>query len=297
MPLVREAARGGLRAVSGGNASPSPLLYLERDMKEVEGTDLAGGRAVVVSLCSPIRDTPNEDGAALVPIDERSAVLAVADGLGGGAGGKQAARVALTSVAAALGRVATEKLRLRTAVLDGLEDGNLGVRALGIGAGTTFAAVCVIDDEVRPFQVGDSLILVAGGGGRVKWRTVSHSPVGYAVEAGVLDETEALMHEDRHLVSNFLGAPEMRIEIGPRLKLAKRDTVLLASDGLADNLSLEEIAEALKTRSLEEAVGALAREARRRMVEPGPERPSKPDDLTVVAFRRTAEGVAEAAKG
>ncbi len=275
---------------------PSPLLYLERDMEEVEGTDLASGRAVVFSLRSPTRETPNEDGAALVPIDERSAVLAVADGLGGGAGGKQAARVALSSVAAAVGRAAAEKARLRSAVLDGLEEGNREVRALGIGAGTTFAAVCVSDGEIRPFQVGDSLILVAGGGGRVKWRTVSHSPVGYAVEAGVLDETEALMHEDRHLVSNFLGASEMRIEIGPRLALAKRDTVLLASDGLADNLSLEEIADALKTRSLEEAVGALAKEARQRMVEPSAERPSKPDDLTVVAFRWAADGVAAAAK-
>ncbi len=254
-------------------------------MDEVEATELAGGLAAVFTVRSPLRETANEDGAALIPIDGRSAVLAVADGLGGGAGGKQASRVALASVADSLGRVVSAGGRLRTAVLDGLEEGNRAVRGLGIGAGTTFAAVGVSAGEIRPFQVGDSLILVAGGGGRVKWRTVSHSPVGYAVEAGILDETEALLHEDRHLVSNFLGAPEMRIEIGPRMKLAKRDTVLLASDGLADNLSLDEIAEALKSRSLEAAVGELVREARKRMVEPAAERPSKPDDLTVVAYR------------
>ena len=59
-------------------------------------------------------------------------------------------------------------------------------------------------------------------------RTVAHSPVGYAEEAGLLDREEAIHHAHRHLVSNMLGMPEMHIEVGPPLTLDARDTIVLA---------------------------------------------------------------------
>ena len=46
------------------------------------------------------------------------------------------------------------------------------------------------------------------------------------VEAGWLDEEEALHHEDRHIVSNMIGAPNMRIEIGSVVRLAAHWGVL-----------------------------------------------------------------------
>ena len=77
-------------------------------------------------------------------------------------------------------------------------------------------------------------VLVTGGLGKIKLLTVSHSPVGMALESGLLDEAEAMHHEERHIVSNVVGSAGMRIEIGAKRKLAPRDTVLLASDGLAE---------------------------------------------------------------
>ncbi len=53
-------------------------------------------------------------------------------------------------------------------------------------------------------------------------------------------------HEERHLVSNVVGTDDMRIELGPPLKLARYDTVLLASDGLLDNLYTDEIVELIR---------------------------------------------------
>ncbi|MGI9590762.1 MAG: PP2C family protein-serine/threonine phosphatase, partial [Myxococcota bacterium] len=79
-------------------------------------------------------------------------------------------------------------------------------------------------------------ILLIGQRGRVKLQTVDHSPVGFAVEAGLLDADAALHHEDRHIISNFVGGADLRIEMGSGLHLAERDTLCLASDGLADNL-------------------------------------------------------------
>ena len=57
-------------------------LVLDRDMSEPELHRLADGCAAVFSDRSPGKETPNEDAAALLPIDAGSAVLAVADGLG-----------------------------------------------------------------------------------------------------------------------------------------------------------------------------------------------------------------------
>jgi serine/threonine protein phosphatase PrpC len=105
------------------------------------------------------------------------------------------------------------------------------------------------------------------------------------VESGLLDETEAMHHDERHLVSNTMGSPNMRIEIGPKLQLAPCDTLLLASDGLFDNLHVSEIVERIRTRSLEQVGRRLAEDCHRRMLGEGPDRPCHPDDLTFLAYR------------
>ena len=43
------------------------------------------------------------------------------------------------------------------------------------------------------------MILTTGQRGRLRMQTVSHSPVGFAIEYGLLDESEAMHHEERHL--------------------------------------------------------------------------------------------------
>ncbi len=50
------------------------------------------------------------------------------------------------------------------------------------------------------------MILFTGHKGKIKLQTISRSPVGYAVHTGLLDETEAMHHEDRHLASNIIGS-------------------------------------------------------------------------------------------
>jgi len=138
---------------------------------------------------------------------------------------------------------------------------------------------------VRPYHVGDSMILVVGQRGKTKLQTISHSPVGYAVEAGLLDETEAMHHDQRHLVSNLIGTPDMRIEVGSTIELGRYDTLLLASDGLFDNLHTEEIVERIRKGPLKRVMRTLVEDCRRRMQQPEEGQPSKPDDLTFVVFR------------
>ena len=102
----------------------------------------------------------------------------------------------------------------------------------------------------------------------------------------MLDQRAALHHEERHLVSNFIGTPDMRIDMGTGIRLNPRDTILLASDGLTDNLHAHEIRELIRKGPLLEAVRSMVGLATRRMTVETMHQPSKPDDLSVILFRK-----------
>ncbi|MEQ8785305.1 MAG: protein phosphatase 2C domain-containing protein [Pirellulaceae bacterium] len=261
-------------------------IYLDQDMQQPELLELAGGSAAVYSARSPYKQTPNEDAAAVLPVDDARTVLVVADGLGGMTAGERASSLAVTELQRSIAAMEGGDQMLRTAILNGIESANRTIGEMGLGAATTAAVVEIDHGVVRPYHVGDSMILVVGQRGKVKLQTVSHSPVSYAFEAGLLDEQEAMHHEDRHLVSNVIGSPDMRIEIGAPLELAPRDTLVLASDGLLDNLYNDEIIQWVRKGRIERLVAQVAGECRRRMTEPQEGVPCKPDDLTLVVYRR-----------
>jgi len=262
-----------------------PKLYFDQDMDQAELCPFVGGEAAVYSARCPTKETSNEDSAGLIPLGNGSGILVVADGMGGGAAGEHASQLVIRTLQSYLKSVERNDVALRTAVLNGIEAANRAVTDLGIGAGTTLALAQIQGRSVRTYHVGDSMILLVGGRGKVKLQTVSHSPVGYAVEAGILDETEALHHKDRHLVSNVIGLTDMRVEVGSEIELDPRDTLLLASDGLFDNLHIKEIVERVRKGPLEKTLKRLVTDAKERMTDPTGDQPSKNDDLTFVAFR------------
>ena len=260
-------------------------LFLEAALDSVEVLEFAGGEACVFTTPSPDKDTPNEDAVALLPFGNEGGVLVVADGVGGYRLGSAASAATVQALQKSLETRSQQETQLRTAVLDGIEDANRAVLNLGVGAATTLALVEILADRVRPYHIGDSQVVITGQRGKVKAQTVSHSPVGFAVEAGVLNERDAMHHKDRHIVSNVIGMSDMRVEIGSMQRLALRDTVVLGSDGLFDNLHVAEIVESIRKGSLRAGVQHLVESCRQRMQAPLEGHPSKPDDLTIVAFR------------
>ena len=263
-------------------------FYVQQDMTAGELTEFSHGTAVVYSTRAPGKETANEDAAALIPYGEDAAALVVADGLGGHAAGAQASGLAIQQLEKSLRQAAQQEQPLRTAILNGIEAANKAVAALANGSATTLSVVEIQGHTIRPYHIGDSMILVTGQRGKVKHETISHSPVGYAVEAGMLDAEEAMHHEERHVVSNIIGTPEMRIEIGPPIDLATYDTLLIATDGLADNLHVEEIVERIRKGPLNRVASTLAEDCHTRMSQPQEGCPSKPDDCSFVLFRRKA---------
>jgi serine/threonine protein phosphatase PrpC len=287
LPLPEFVPASGVR---GRTKRVLGAILAEAEMSEIATFEFAGGTAAVYTTRSPGKETPNEDVAALLPISARAGILAVADGLGGHVGGEKASRLAVETIQSTLLKAVesfegAESDDLRGTILDGIEAANRQVSGLGTGAATTLALIEVHERTIRPYHVGDSVILLAGQRGKIKLQTIAHSPIGYAVEAGLLAEEEAIHHEDRHVISNVIGSDQMRIEIGPPIEMASRDTLVIASDGLVDNLLPSEIVEFVRSGPLDEAVGDLVAEARRRMTAANGDAPSKPDDLTVIAFR------------
>lgn len=260
-------------------------IYAAVDMTDIVSVDFPGGIVCAFTTRMPGKATPNEDAIALIPCGSHAGVLAVADGLGGQPAGDQASGQVLASLALAMKDHCADADAVRNSILNGVEQADSTIAAMGIGAATTVSIVDIHERDIRSYHVGDSMMLVTGQRGRIKYQTVPHSPVGYAVEAGMLDADAAMHHKERHLVSNAVGIPHMRVEIGPRLTLAARDTLLIGSDGVFDNLQIDEIVELVRKGPLATAAENLRARCQARMAHFEQGQPNKPDDMSFILYR------------
>ncbi len=275
---MSEALKGPSRA--------EEKLFLAEDLVSTPEFFCAGGQAIVYCARSPGSDSLNEDAAAAINLGPGRGIFAVADGAGGLPAGEDASAMAMKHLAAAVGSLDREAGSLREAILDGLEQASQAIQSSGVGSATTMVVVEIDGDQMRSYHVGDSAALLVGQKGKMKHFTVAHSPVGYAEAAGMINEREAMAHEERHMVSNLVGSADMKIEIGPLTNMAAKDTLLLASDGLLDNLWFDEIVECIRKGSLSTATKELSARATRRMQNESGSQPGKPDDLSFVLYRR-----------
>jgi len=258
--------------------------YFQMQMTECECDILNGSSICLFSNKSPDKEGPNEDAAAVIIRDDTTVILAVADGVGGLPAGAWAAETSLKELATV--SQDTSNPDVRASILNGIEQANSSILAQGSGSATTLAVAEIQNRTIRPYHIGDSVVMVVGQRGKLKLQTLAHAPVSYAVEAGFLDEHDALHHQERHLVSNFVGTSDMRVEVGSPLSLDPRDTLLLASDGLFDNVHIPDIVEIIRKGPLKDAGEKLIALCRERMAGVDSKMPSKPDDTTFILYRR-----------
>jgi serine/threonine protein phosphatase PrpC len=261
-------------------------LFVGEHETERADCSLPHGEVCVRTQRSPDKEGANEDSAAIIQLGNGSVVLAVADGVGGMSSAREASNTAVATLARALRKLPDDPPELRPVILDAIEAANKNVLDMQRGAATTLVVAQFDAKRLRCYHVGDSELVAVGQRGRVKQRVVPHSPTGFAVEAGLLDEDEAVQHDQRHILFNVIGSPDMRVEVGPTLQLAVHDTVLLATDGLFDNLFIDEIVDAIRMGPLPAAADRLVERVQTRMRgEAAADAPCKPDDLTIVLYR------------
>ncbi|HXN61983.1 MAG TPA: Stp1/IreP family PP2C-type Ser/Thr phosphatase [Acidimicrobiales bacterium] len=218
--------------------------------------------------------TINQD----IPL-ERPNLYAVADGMGGHAGGEVAARVAVETLEEAFERAPTSH-GLRDAFSEANtaiwqeSQANLDLR----GMGTTLTAVALVGgpdghDVLTLGNVGDSRAYLFTEGHIVQV-TDDHSLAEERMRQGEMTEAEAAIHPQRHILTRALGvSTEVEADMW-ELHLRTGDRLLLCSDGLSNEVGTDEMAEIL------EAVDD-PEEAAHRLVEVANEHGGS-DNITVV---------------
>jgi serine/threonine protein phosphatase PrpC len=270
-----------LRIYSGVTAMDRPDLFR-----------VGPGRVACITSRGPGDHEANEDALALIPIDHRRAALLVADGMGGESHGQVASRF----LAALVGAYAEARVAMGADVEEGLlralEATNREILKGGVAGGTTAAIALVQGGRLSTFHVGDSRVFVVGRRGRIRYQTEDHTFTQDAVNAGTVSPGEALRHADRHLLTNVVGDEEMRVETWEGLPLLPTDTMVLATDGLVDNLNEERIVRLCRTRSLAETAVRLHGEAVAHMQseDTGEGLEPKPDNISVVVYRPSRRG-------
>jgi len=244
-------------------------------LKEPEVMRVAS-REVAVFAAPYDVDVSNEDAVALIEVGA-NVVIVVADGAGGHPGGGDAAELAVAAVCEALDGV--DEVGVREAVLRGFEAGQAAVLDLG-GAATTLTVVEVAAQWMRTYHAGDSQALLLDRDGDAVFETRAHTPSGHAFEAGLFDLEHAL--ENRHLVTNVLGGTPLYVDMVLPRTWPAGGTLVVGSDGLFDNLDVEEIG-ARMGGSVGEVARALSVAASERMVSDHPL--AKVDDLSFVVVR------------
>ncbi len=201
---------------------------------------------------------------------EASTLFAVADGMGGHAGGEVAARVAVETL-----REHFDANPTQDGLLDAVEAANAAVwnesqeRQDLRGMGTTLTAAAVVtgeggEDVVALANVGDSRAYVVAEGALVQV-TADHSLAEERVRQGVMSEAEAAVHPYRHILTRALGiGPGVDVDLW-ELRLRPGDRLMLCSDGLTNEVGDDRIAELLAAHEVpSEAARELVAEANRR---------------------------------
>jgi len=284
-------------------------VFLELDHERPERLAPERGEAVLFSSKAYDKATGNEDAALFCELPGAVTVLAVADGVGGLPAGAEAAATAIGAVKRSVERAAERASErkadrvadrdsgreqpetLRSAIFDAFEDANAKLLEQGVGAGTTLVVVEVRDGTARAYHAGDSGALLVGQRGRVRFETIPHSPVGYGVAAGMLEPSETHHHDERHLLSNCVGSRDMRVEIGAPVRMAARDTLLLATDGVLENIERGDLIAQIRSGPLLQAATDLQARLRLTMAGVDPKLPKFPDDATALLFRTRAERI------
>jgi len=169
-------------------------------------------------------------------------VCAVADGMGGHVGGDLASRVALTALAER-----SPGWRDDGDVASTLVEVNEQVRAVGVetdllGLGTTVAGLCVSDDAIIVFNVGDSQVFSITDGDLVQ----------ISIDDSVFD----LNGRPTNIITQSLGqlAPvQPHVTVQPR----HAGTYLMCSDGVSGVMTPEQLAAAVRRPDLDDCVAEI----------------------------------------
>jgi serine/threonine protein phosphatase PrpC len=202
----------------------------------------------------------NEDSALI-----GSQLIAVADGMGGHAGGEVASSVAintLAEIAPTFTAVEIDSDSASDLYLNSLHTIDAHIRDVTrdepalAGMGTTLTSLFISDGEISLLHIGDSRAYRLRGN-TLEQLSADHTVLQELLSKGVISEAEALVHPQRSMLTQALMG-EGNLEPSLHIFEGKvQDRYLLCSDGLSGVLSEKEIKTLIKGKSAGDAVDAL----------------------------------------
>ena len=184
------------------------------------------------------------DGALLA---HRGRLVVVADGMGGAAGGEKASKLVVETIRDAY--FGDDDPSVPGALRRALERANQAIFGYAQshpelkGMGSTCVAIAVHRGLAWVAHVGDSRAYLMREG-QLYPLTRDHTKVNQMVADGFLQEAEAQVHPEKHVLNRSMGPnPDVRVElIAEPVPLLDGDRLLLCSDGLSDAVHESEIA-------------------------------------------------------
>ena len=210
----------------------------------------------------------NQDRVAYAERDN-AVLMAVADGLGGHAGGDLAAETLTQTAVRAFERIRQPSITQPSAflALTILQAHNIIVqyaRTSGMQPRTTCVMCLVQDGYAYWAHVGDSR-LYHFRNGRLLSRTLDHTATERLREDGVITEDEMLNHPEKSRLLKCVGGPSKpTISLGEETALQRDDILLLCSDGVWEAFGTDELEDYLKYDSLDEGIEEMFIEAEER---------------------------------
>ncbi len=254
MATLRLASCPGVQAIA--QAPPRPCGC--RGYRARQGREGGRVRFSVASNVGLVRER-NEDAFCVweIPGFSNHVLLAVADGMGGHQAGEVASTLALETIRShvrramrAGGQSAPGPEALGRLLREGIRVANRRIywrarrRPELAGMGTTVTALLVAGNTLCLGHVGDSRAYLVRDGG-IRLLTDDHSLVAEMLKKGDLTEEEAMLHPHRHVLTRALGV-ERDIEVDLTVwPLAPGDILVLATDGLTNLLSPDEIVQTI----------------------------------------------------
>ena len=196
----------------------------------------------------------NEDSALT-----SSSLLAVADGMGGHAGGEVASQIAIKTLASMV-PVLTDSIE--DVLLNSLHtiDGEISRVASDEielrGMGTTLTALLIRGDRVALLHVGDSRCYRLRGN-TFEQLTHDHTVLQELLDSGTISMSEAADHPQRSMLTQVLMGEGSVAPVLMVYEVNSKDRFLLCSDGLSSVLTEKEIKSLLKKSNRDEAAVAL----------------------------------------
>jgi serine/threonine protein phosphatase PrpC len=202
----------------------------------------------------------NEDSALTC-----SSLLAVADGMGGHAGGEVASQIAIKALATLIPVLTAPDIdtdSIEDLLLNSLHtiDGEiLRIASDEIelrGMGTTLTALLIRDGRVALLHVGDSRCYRLRGN-TFEQLTHDHTVLQELLDSGAISISEAHDHPQRSMLTQVLMGEGSVAPVLMVYEVNSKDRFLLCSDGLSSVLTEKEIKSLLKKSNRDEAVEAL----------------------------------------